>query len=182
MSAKEPARYSAMTMDNWNPPAGTADPRGELLAWVADRDRPWCVVLLGTTGTGKTHLATAVFREWCEAGGFGWWLDCAEALHLLREESFNPPERRTPVQKMLLDPRLVLVDDFGTTRLTDFAHEKWMYVFSQRYNDCRPTIITSNAQRLEDFDTIDPRLTSRMHEGLVIKLDGQDRRSLAIAS
>lgn len=181
MSATAPARYKDMRLDNWQPPAGADDPRDELRAWVVAGDRPWCVVLLGPTGTGKTHLATAVFREWSERGGYGWWLDSAEALHLLRDESFNPPERRTPVQKMLLDPRLVLVDDFGTTRLTDFAHEKWLYVFGQRYNDCRPTIITSNAMRLKDFDAIDPRLTSRLHEGLVINLAGQDHRSLAVA-
>jgi DNA replication protein DnaC len=182
MSATPPTRYAAMGFDNWQPIDGGLDPRAALREWVFNREREWCVTLLGPTGTGKTHLATAVFGEWCSNRGFGWWLNASDALHLLREEQFNPPERKTPVQKMLLDPRLLLVDDFGTTKLTDFAHEKWLYVFGQRYNDCRPTIITSNAGTLEEFDAIDPRLTSRLHEGIVIRLDGQDHRSTAGAA
>ena len=82
----------------------------------------------------------------------------------------------TTVATKLADPRLLLLDDLGCTRMTDFIHEQFMYAVSKRYNDFYPTIITTNAESLEALDAIDPRLTSRLHEGLVVTLGGRDRR------
>jgi DNA replication protein DnaC len=176
-----PERYESMTLSGWQPAEGERDPRRDLQRWVTDPKRPWCITFLGPTGTGKTHLATATFALWTAPGSnrYGWWLDSADAINLLREESapgVRPPERRTLVATKLSDPRLLLLDDFGCTRLTDFAHEQFMFAFSRRYNSFMPTIITTNAEALEAFDAVDPRLTSRLHEGLVVKLSGRDRR------
>lgn len=175
VSEHVPPRYDHATFENWIPQTAH-DPRPMLRQWMASAplERPWCLTFLGPAGTGKTHLASATFKAW---GRWGWWLDAVEAISLMREEAANPPERATTVEKKLLDPRLLLIDDFGCTRMTEFAHEKWMYALCQRYNHRYPTIITTNAESVEAFDLIDPRVTSRLHEGLIVTLAGRDRRA-----
>lgn len=169
-----PQRYEGMTFDSWVPPT-SEDPRPLLQRWVSSPERPWSLVFLGPAGTGKTHLACATFRE---LPGWPWWIDATEAISQLREDAVNGYQaNRTAMEYKLLDKRPILIDDFGCTRLTDFAHEKWMYTLCHRYNHMLPTIITSNAEKLEAFDIIDPRITSRLHEGLVITLTGSDRRA-----
>ena len=169
-----PARYSQMRLDNWEPRDGN-DPRKLLHSWVTNPNRPWSIVFLGPAGTGKTHLATGVLFEYV---GPSWWLDAAEVVSQLREEVRNGARAGvTPVETKLLDPRPILIDDFGCTRLTDFAHEQWTRALCYRYNHLLPTLITTNAEKLDAFDVLDPRVTSRLHEGLVITLTGRDRRA-----
>lgn len=174
-----PKRYLEMGFDNWDPPAGTPDPRPTLQRWAMSEERPWCIALLGNTGVGKTHLATATFVAWCGSRRFGWWLDAADAMATLRRQVIEEPERETLVANKLIDRRLLLVDDFGSTRLTEFGHEQWVRALLQRYNQQLPTIITSNALELAAFRVIDPRLESRLHDGLVLTLTGDDRRCAA---
>lgn len=179
MACTVPERYESMTLTSWQPAEGERDPRPDLQRWVTDPKRPWSVTLLGPTGTGKTHLGSAVFKLWVSPGHerYGWWLDATDAIQLLRSEAAGQfPERQTPVSRKLADPRLLMLDDLGCTRMTDFVHEQFMYALSKRYNSYFPTIITTNAEALEALDAIDPRLTSRLHEGLVVKLSGRDRR------
>lgn len=176
-----PGRYLNCTHETWKPMA-KGDPWPHLERWMNYADRPWCVVFLGPTGCGKTHLATALLREWisrCGGRTTCWWIDAASAINQLRDEVQRDPSAygRTMREK-LHDERLILLDDFLADRLTDFAHDEWVYALSQRYNHMRPTIITCNAEDLESFDALDPRITSRLSSGLVIRLAGKDWRGL----
>lgn len=175
-----PPRYLSCARKTWQP-LQSGDPWLHLDRWLGNRGRSWCVAILGPTGSGKSHLATALFREWlerCNWGTTGWWIDAATAMATLREElSLGPEVRRIRMREKLHDPRLLLLDDFLADRLTEFAHDEWTYALSQRYNNMLPTIITSNAESLDAFDALDPRITSRLHAGLVIRLGGRDRRA-----
>ena len=180
MSCSVPERYRPMSLSTWQPGENEPDPRPNLQRWVTDPRRPWALTLIGPTGTGKTHLASAVFALWTAPGSnrYGWWLDATDAICQLREQADpkRAPERTTLVAAKLADPRLLLLDDLGCTRMTEYVHEQLMFAVSKRYNDFYPTIITTNAESLEALDAIDPRLTSRLHEGLVVTLGGRDRR------
>ena len=92
-----PKRYQDKTFATWR--EGEArGARAMVESWCERQERgnrPWCLTILGMSGTGKTHLATAAFIHWLEirtavnAGGY--WLDAAEAMHTLRSEVALPP-------------------------------------------------------------------------------------------
>lgn len=173
-----PVRYLDCRRETWTP-LGTNDPWKTLDLVLDGGKRVWVVLLIGPTGSGKTHLATAFARAHCGAGGW-WWIDAADAIHKLREDVRREPEERgTRMIEKLHAQRLVLIDDLLSDRLTDFSRDEWVYALNQRYNHFdgeSVTVITTNAERIEDFDALDPRVTSRLHDGLVIRLSGRDRR------
>ncbi len=67
--------------------------------------------------------------------------------------------------------RLVVLDDLGTEKMTEWASEQLYRVLDGRYDRGLPTIITSNVQS----DSLDPRILSRYAEGLVV-CNGKDVR------
>jgi len=68
---------------------------------------------------------------------------------------------------------LLMIDDFGTEKLTDFVYQCIYEVLNKRYEQMLPTIITSN-KNLQDLDE---RIASRISEACdVIALSGGDLR------
>jgi DNA replication protein DnaC len=140
--------------------------------WSGD---PWAITLLGPTGTGKTHAATALWRMCLNTGTFGyfgWWFSVAKALDKIREEILTGTSSKTKAKMM--SESLVLLDEVGGEKPTDFTLDAIRGVLTHRYNYQLPTIITSNAATLEVLEKIDPRVASRLAEGEVITLDGPD--------
>ena len=70
---------------------------------------------------------------------------------------------------------LLVLDDLGTENATPWATEKLFQIINYRYNQRRPTIITTN----RDFDRMDPRIASRIKDTAIcshIFIDAKDYR------
>lgn len=70
---------------------------------------------------------------------------------------------------------LLVLDDLGTENSTPWATEKLFQIINYRYNQRRPTIITTN----RDLDRIDPRILSRIKDVSIcthIYMDARDYR------
>jgi hypothetical protein len=168
-----PERYWDKTPGNWQ--GLWPDEIGD---WQFE---PWSVTLLGGTGVGKTHLATALFNDVLKRmkkerrpAHPGFWFDVTEALDKVRQEIGALGVSQT--KERLLDKRLLLLDDLGAERPTEFALDTLRAVLTFRYNHLCPTIITSNAEHMSDLEKFDVRVTSRLAEGIVIELAGADKR------
>lgn len=163
--AKVPIRYRRCSFDNW---IGTV-PK-EISDWRGD---PWCLFLYGTVGTGKTHLATAFLRWYVGNNGEALWIDVAELLEGMKAEIHtNGNYYFDTAQNM----RLLLLDDLGAERLTPWTQERLSLLLRHRYNNQLPTVMTSNVGELSEVDEISARLASRIAEGIVIELSGEDKR------
>lgn len=84
---------------------------------------------------------------------------------------------RGPNDELIKHKGLLLLDDFGAQRSTHFVDEELYRLINGRYKAHRRTIVTTNMNP----DTIPrdndkARLISRMTEGTVIRLTGEDRR------
>lgn len=139
---------------------------------------PWCLVLLGGPGRGKTHAATALFNELARKSGLkAWWLSFPDALETWKAEFSVDPQGGITVRDKLRGDRLLMLDDVGASRDPNgSAAELLRSTLLFRYDRELPTIITTNAESLGPFALIDERLASRLNDGIVKTLSGEDWR------
>jgi len=171
---KIPMSYRECTRDSWRGSWPPAAPAAGARWW----DSSWAVFVHGSsTGVGKTHLATALFLEAFDVGGFisCRWLSTKALLAAVTGEIAAKAERR--IEREAREAQLLLLDDLGAERATDFAREVLSALLCHRYDWQRPTIVTSNAEDLAAIDALDPRLSSRLaHHSLLVHRHGEDRR------
>jgi DNA replication protein DnaC len=163
-------------------------------------DKGLGLLFTGSNGTGKTHLAVAVLRELAESHGVrGQFWDYHELMREIRN-SYNPTTAITEYELLepVIDLEVLLLDDLGAWKMTDWMNDTLFYILNRRYLARRPTLITTNypdrelsARELMDaeatvrreylVDRIGYRLRSRLLEACtVVRLDGPDRRQVAL--
>jgi DNA replication protein DnaC len=124
----------------------------------ADNPHGW-LVLSGSYGSGKTHLAAAI-GNYCTALGMEvvFWV-VPDLLDYLRA-TFGP-NATTSYDRSFEEVKrapLLILDDLGTQSTTSWAKEKLFQLFNYRYIAGLPTVITTSSL-MED---IDKRLRSRI--------------------
>lgn len=130
------------------------------------------VLLGGEVGTGKTHTAVATAREWAETHRRSprFW-PLVELLDALR------PGGDEGAMVRAIESPLLIIDDLGTERLTDWAAERLYLLVNRRWLDERPTIGTTNLTGDELRAAVGDRISSRLLGGAVtLRLTGDDRR------
>jgi len=132
------------------------------------------LVLLGTTGRGKTGLAYGALRELHRTGLAVRWGSVPALLAGLRP---NGAEEPTYTLRSLQRTNVLLLDDFGTEKLSEWAAEQLYLIVNSRYEAKLPTIVTSNLNIEQLEETVGPRIISRLLEkAKVIPVTGPDLR------
>jgi DNA replication protein DnaC len=152
------------------------------------------LLFCGDNGVGKTHLAVAVLRELATAkAARGQYWDFHELIREIKS-SYDPETKTTEL--MVLEPvvemDVLLLDDLGAWKMTDWMNDTLFYILNSRYMAKRPTLITTNYQDVTREETLsaDPlrrreflverigqRLRSRLMEMcLVVRMQGADHR------
>lgn len=103
------------------------------------------LMLMGTCGVGKTHLAVAALKKIVLGGHGALFYDYRDLLRQIKH-SYNPESHSTEmgVLRPLLKTELLLLDDLGAERATDWARDIVGYILTNRYNENRITLITTN--------------------------------------
>jgi DNA replication protein DnaC len=99
------------------------------------------VLLLGNSGTGKTHLALALGLSACQRGHRVRFTTAAAMVHELMEA--KDEKRLLRYQKQMASYELLIVDELGFVPLSKSGAELLFEVFSQRY-ERGSTLVTSN--------------------------------------
>ncbi len=127
----------------------------------AAEPRGW-LVLNGTYGCGKTHLAAAIAnRRMAEYHERAMFVVVPDLLDYLRA-AFNPSSPTSldvRFEEVRRAPLLVL-DDLGTESATPWAREKLFQLLNYRYVAHLPTVITSST----NVEAMDERIASRMQD------------------
>jgi DNA replication protein DnaC len=143
------------------------------------------LLFAGPVGVGKTHLAVAILRGLIEKG-----VNCLFYEHgtLLKEiqDSYNPVSHLSEANVLapVYRAEVLVLDELGTTRPTDWVLDTMTHIISKRYNDNRLTIFTTNyldgRQNPSDEtlqDRIGARLRSRLYEMCrTVIMEGDDYR------
>jgi len=130
----------------------------ELAQRFAENPTGW-LVLMGTYGCGKTHLAAAIANFRDSEGFPPLFVVVPDLLDHLRA-TFNPssPVRYDQRFEEVRSARLLAFDDLGTQNATPWVREKLYQIFNHRYNAELPTVITTSST----LEEIDPRIRARM--------------------
>jgi DNA replication protein DnaC len=153
--------------------------------WLGDYQNGDSLNLLiyGPVGVGKTGLAWATMRDLLEDDGSA--VDFVNVRQLLAavRRSFSNPDAPDPLEG-LATVNLLVLDDLGAERATDWALETVATLIEDRYQRYVGTIVTANyspsglVARLGHQDPIiGQRIVSRLVEECAqIQLKGADRR------
>jgi DNA replication protein DnaC len=109
------------------------------------------LLLTGSVGTGKTHLAVGVLRHLVEEKGIdGRFVTVPDFLDRLRQ-SYDKGAGETTGQ--IFAPTfaagLVVIDELGAARGTDWVFETIELLIGGLYNRMTPVIVTTNFRNLD---------------------------------
>ena len=149
-----PREYERATLSNFEQQPHTARAWATAVKFVEEfipgnRDIVG-LLLTGNTGTGKTHLAVGMLRRLIEDKGIdGRFVETRELLDRLRNSYHdNAQETQEQILRPLWAADLVVMDDLGATRPTDWAFETLELVIGGFYNRQVTTIVTTNLPNL----------------------------------
>ncbi len=159
------------------------------------------LLLTGSIGVGKTHLATGILRALVlDRGVTGLFCDYRELLKQV-QNSYNRQVQATELEILapVFDADVLVLDELGASKPTDWVWDTVAHILNTRYNDRRTTIITTNygnaaplgtalelasggaaraSMREETLgDRIGERMRSRLQEMcVVVEMQGKDLR------
>jgi DNA replication protein DnaC len=169
----------------------------QILAWAdraaEDYRSAGFLVLTGPIGTGKTHQAYGALRRIAEAGPHRFEMIATTAPDMYGRLRPGGSDKGTEHElKRLMRVPLLLLDDLGTEKLSEWTEEATTRLVNERYNECLPLIITTNfpvraqsgGASTDLVTRLGDRLASRLAQtSTVVQLDGPDlRRTLRSAS
>jgi DNA replication protein DnaC len=187
--AKIPKRYQHCTLDNvrvYNDSLRDAvrKARGFVEGFPGGVDRG--LLLVGHAGVGKTHIAVGMLRGVIEKTGVhGLFYETPALLTTIRS-SYDAVVLTSSVSilRPVMETPLLVLDDLGAERPTDWVEETMNLIVNTRYNERRMTLFTSNFADVPDIE--DPnsllcrigfRMRSRLQEMCsTVEIDAADFR------
>ena len=139
------------------------------------------LIIYGGVGTGKTYITCSIVNAIIEK----YLYECkvmnfSQILNELQNGGFNL--NRNEYIDSLTRKTLLVIDDFGIERDTEYALEQIYNVINARYQKQKPTIITTNLdykdlEKEVPYNLMLSRIYSRIIEmGVPLKVTGKDRR------
>lgn len=123
------------------------------------------ILLEGSYGCGKSHLAAAIANEAVNRGVPTLFITVPDLLDSLRF-AYNSPETTFEARfNDIRDADLLVMDDFGTQNATGWAQEKLFQIFNYRYINRLPTVITTN----QILDEVESRIRSRLQDEELVR-------------
>lgn len=171
-------RYASLTFDaddNRNPEQTTYC---KAFAATFDPKDPMGLVLYGNRGTGKSFHASCIANA-VVARGFSCLVTDIKQVVNLMESSF---EKRQGNLSRILSPDLLILEDLGAQRSTEYVMEHVYDVIDGRYKAGKPMVITTNFDfrtRILNATDDDPyaRVFDRIVEvSLPVRYEGASRR------
>lgn len=137
------------------------------------------VILLGPSGTGKTHLATALGMAACEQNQSVLFQTASHLVHALMEA--RDARQLLSLQKKLMGYKVLIIDELGYVPFSQAGSEMLFEVFAKRYEQ-GSLIITSNLP-FEEWTHVfgSERLTGALldrvtHHAHIIPMNGESYR------
>lgn len=185
--ARLPRRYAACHFHNYKP----SNPSQERAYGYASRltmDYPAVergLLLMGTVGVGKTHLAVSILKGLTERGFTCLFYEFGSLLKEI-QDSYNANTKTSElgVLSPVLSSEILVLDEVGASKPTDWVRDTMAHIINTRYNDQKLTIFTTNypdERRSEREETLEDRIGSRLRSRVyemckTVNITGEDYR------
>jgi DNA replication protein DnaC len=131
------------------------------------------LVLVGEPGRGKTKLALTIFVNAVYKDLTPLFYQVPNLLSKIRLE-FNGKDEQGQIIEKCKASRLLILDDLGMQKNSDWVLEQLDSLIDYRYLTGSPTVFTTNLK----IEELPPRISSRLSEGEIVLLSGQDYRQI----
>jgi len=167
-----PARYQKAEYDDV--------PKAIIKKFEKIRETKRGIFIHGSVGTGKTHIAYALKKQWDEDNPYRtavFW----NTPELLQNEKLDFDKdnysKQRSIQRLKDSKQLLILDDIGTENATGWVLDQLYMLINKRYNEMKPVIFTSNLSIEDVGKVLGDRIASRIVEMCdVIELTGDDKR------
>ena len=116
-----------------------------------------CLYIAGPIGTGKTLLASCLALDLIRHGKFVLWSNVGDLLRELRATFGNKEQNEIMVIDRFAAASILVLDDLGKERPTEWAAEQLFAIFNRRYDHGKPTIVTTNYSGADLIKRLTPR-------------------------
>lgn len=191
-----PRKFVSCSLTSFNGGSSAKKMCNEFVESIIKNDKSMGILFTGSTGAGKTHLATAVTRELVRRGlpitrksySATWGMNMIQGVlfttmpELLMEirATYNVKKKDAPTEEEVVEKYsrcgLLVLDDLGAEKVTDFSITTLYLIIDRRNRDLRPTIVTTNLSLQEIGEKIDVRISSRLSEMKIVHLALPDYR------
>jgi DNA replication protein DnaC len=200
-----PKRFQDKTFNSYDPDnlSNKKNPYEKVREYVdtfADRNKngDW-LVLTGGYGLGKTHLAFAAARKimkyyaeqfveenpnslrYTRATKKIIFVNSSELVQKIRDSYDSDRVNEKEIMARYETIPLLIIDDLGTEKASEWQHEKMYLILNHRYNEMKTTIITTNLGIAGLRKQVSERVVERMIEAAgggeyLWKLEGKSYR------
>ena len=179
-----PSRYSEATIWNWQHPMDA-----QRRVWNVVREyvshyelaveTGRSMVLLGATGTGKTHLACGLLRHVLEKGGTGQYTTVMDMLGRIKATFGGAGETEAAVIDDLTKCDLLVIDEVGRSLDSNYEVAQFFRVLDKRYQWQKPTVLATNLTQPKLREFLGDAVVDRLREagGALLSFDWASQRS-----
>lgn len=148
------------------------------------------LIITGKSGTGKTHLATAILNKITEKDMLVLMGRLILLLDVIKDTFKDFSSKEKDIMELYSKVDMLIIDDLGTERISSWALEKLYTIIENRNENKLPIIVTTrfNKERLLDrfYQSEDAELAEAVIEKLyqfcygieLKKYDGNEKEKL----
>jgi len=166
-------RHASCNLDNYDGDTSMID------KWL---ESPTENLLVQSTkaGNGKTHLAVAALKAYASSDKCdkikALYVSFSEFMSDLKSTFSNDLYSEKDVIDGISNVDLLIIDDIGTEKVSDYVQNTLYIILNKRYENMKPTIMTTNMNSKEITANYGSRMLSRMVSGVMMQVDGSDNR------
>ena len=157
-----------LTFESFKPRGrqGLGPLHAQSLEWAFNHARQYAssmqgwLLLQGSYGSGKTHLAAAIANFAVQMGVPTLFLTVPDLLDTLRFAYDSVDTTFEERFEQIRNAQLLVLDDFGTQNATGWAQEKLFQIINYRYINKLALVVTTNLA----MDEIEARIRSRLQD------------------
>jgi DNA replication protein len=136
-------------------------------------------------GNGKTTLACSIankyIRDTCNSNKLEspvYFIKSAKFLEEVRSQFDNPDPAFQHIMKLVEIIPLLIIDDIGAEKTSDWVRERLLNLIDERYSNNRSTIYTSNCSLGQISESLGSRLADRLRECEMLQFKGTSKRGV----